>query len=39
MSTDNMLNDAVTSDGVHLTAEGYSIWAKEVEKVLKKYGY
>lgn len=38
MSTlDNYLRPELSWDGVHLNAEGYKIWAREVEKVLKKY--
>jgi lysophospholipase L1-like esterase len=33
-----MLIDDLTYDGVHLKAKAYKIWAKEVEKVLKKLG-
>jgi lysophospholipase L1-like esterase len=37
MSTrDRFLRPELTWDGVHLNAEGYKIWAREVEKVLKK---
>lgn len=34
---DNYLRPELTWDGVHLKAEGYRIWAREIEKVLKKY--
>lgn len=38
MSTrDNFLRPELTWDGVHLNAEGYKIWVREVEKILKKY--
>lgn len=38
MSTkDNFLRPELTWDGVHLNAEGYRIWAREVERVLIKY--
>jgi lysophospholipase L1-like esterase len=38
MSTNNVLRDELTHDGVHLTAAGYRIWGKEVEKELVMYG-
>jgi len=34
---DNFLRPELTWDGVHLNAEGYKIWAREVERVLIKY--
>ncbi|MEG8990805.1 GDSL-type esterase/lipase family protein [Ignavibacteria bacterium 4148-Me] len=34
---DKFLRPDVTWDGVHLNAEGYKIWAEEVEKILIKY--
>ncbi|MBI1939459.1 MAG: hypothetical protein HYS25_15225 [Ignavibacteriales bacterium] len=34
---DNYLRPELTWDGVHLKAEGYKIWAREIEKILKKY--
>lgn len=38
MSTrDNFLRPELTWDGVHLNSEGYKIWVREVEKILKKY--
>ena len=38
MSTkDNFLRPELTWDGVHLNAEGYKIWAREVEKILRKF--
>lgn len=38
MSTrDNFLRPELSWDGVHLNAEGYKIWAREVENVLAKY--
>lgn len=38
MSTkDNFLRPELTWDGVHLNAEGYKIWAREVERILIKY--
>jgi lysophospholipase L1-like esterase len=38
MSSNNMLRDELTHDGVHLTAAGYKIWGEEVERVVQKYG-
>ncbi len=37
MSSNNMLRDELTHDGVHLTAAGYKIWGEEVERVIQKY--
>ncbi len=37
MSSGNFLKTSLTTDGIHLNAEGYRIWAKEVLKVLKKF--
>lgn len=37
MSTNNELRDELTHDGVHLNADGYTIWGSEVDKILKKY--
>lgn len=34
---DNFLRPELTWDGIHLNAEGYRIWAREVERVLIKY--
>ncbi|MEW6195179.1 MAG: GDSL-type esterase/lipase family protein [Bacteroidota bacterium] len=40
MSTrDNYLRPELTWDGVHFNAEGYKIWAREIEKVLTKYKF
>ncbi|MEJ5351189.1 MAG: GDSL-type esterase/lipase family protein [Melioribacteraceae bacterium] len=36
-TSDKFLRPDVTWDGVHLNAEGYKIWAEEVEKILLKY--
>lgn len=36
-TNDKFLRPELTWDGVHLNAEGYKIWANEVEKVLAKY--
>lgn len=36
-TSDKFLRPDVTWDGVHLNAEGYKIWAEEVEKILFKY--
>ncbi len=36
MTSNNLLRDALTYDGLHLTAAGYKIWGEEVEKVLKR---
>ena len=38
ISRDGILIEKYTHDGVHLNAEGYKIWGKEVDNVLKKYG-
>jgi lysophospholipase L1-like esterase len=38
MTSNNLLRDALTYDGLHLTAEGYKVWGREVEKTLLKYG-
>lgn len=34
---DKFLRPEFTWDGIHLNAEGYKIWANEVEKILSKY--
>ncbi|MDP4283720.1 MAG: GDSL-type esterase/lipase family protein [Bacteroidota bacterium] len=34
---DNVLMDKYTTDGVHLTSEGYRIWSDEIKNILKKY--
>lgn len=36
-TSDRFLRPDLTWDGVHLNADGYKIWAEEVEKVLSKY--
>jgi lysophospholipase L1-like esterase len=33
------LRKNITHDGVHLSAEGYRLWAAEVKKVLGQLGY
>jgi lysophospholipase L1-like esterase len=38
MTANNLLRDELTYDGLHLTAAGYEIWGKEVEKVLVRRG-
>ena len=38
MSSDRLLKEELTYDGLHLNAGGYAIWAHEVEKVLQQYG-
>lgn len=38
LSRNGILIEKYTRDGVHLNAEGYKIWCKEVDNVLKKYG-
>ena len=37
MSRGHYLKPELTYDGVHLNAAGYKIWAKEVDKILKKH--
>lgn len=37
VASGNFLKNDVTHDGIHFNAKGYKIWAKEVDKVLKKY--
>ncbi len=37
MKRGHYLKPELTYDGIHLNAAGYKIWAKEVDKVLKKY--
>lgn len=39
MSTKNILNANITVDGIHLNAEGYKMWAIEIEKILRKYNF
>jgi lysophospholipase L1-like esterase len=36
--TNGFLINEYTYDGLHLNAEGYSLWVPEVEKILIKYG-
>lgn len=36
-TSDKFLRPELTWDGIHLNAEGYKLWAEEVEKVLSKY--
>lgn len=38
MAFNGLLFEDITYDGVHLNAKGYKIWAKELDKVLKRYG-
>ncbi len=38
MSKENLLRDELTTDGVHLTAQGYVLWRDELEKIFRKYG-
>ena len=38
MSTNNLLRDELTHDGVHLIAAGYKIWGDEVGKILLRHG-
>ncbi|HET6273775.1 MAG TPA: GDSL-type esterase/lipase family protein [Bacteroidota bacterium] len=38
MATNGALNDTLTYDGVHLNADGYRLWAREVERVLTAHG-
>lgn len=35
LSKDGLLNEGVTTDGIHLNAKGYSIWKQEVEKYIE----
>jgi len=37
MSTSNFLKEELTYDGIHLTSEGFQIWGREVDKVLRKF--
>lgn len=39
LSSDDYLKKNVTADGVHLNWRGYKIWAEQMDKILKKYGY
>lgn len=38
VSQNGFLKNNLTYDGIHLNADGYSLWIPEVEKVLIKYG-
>ena len=38
VSVNGFLNDSLTYDGIHLNANGYSLWVPEVEKILIKNG-
>lgn len=38
MSSFNFLKSHLTWDGTHLNANGYKIWSKAVDNLLKKYG-
>ncbi len=38
MSGNNQLHEALTYDGVHLTAKGYALWGIEVDRALRKHG-
>ncbi len=37
LSKDGRLIDEYTSDGIHLTAKGYRVWAQEVSAIIQKY--
>lgn len=37
LSTDDILNDIYTYDGVHLNGSAYKIWDQEIKTILKKY--
>lgn len=37
LSKDSQLIDDYTSDGTHLTAKGYQVWAQEVLPIIQKY--
>ncbi len=37
MSASNFLKGELTYDGIHLTSEGFQIWGREVDKVLRKF--
>jgi lysophospholipase L1-like esterase len=37
MTSDDLLRDELTYDGLHLLASGYKIWGAEVEKILRRY--
>ncbi|MCC6549263.1 MAG: GDSL family lipase [Ignavibacteriaceae bacterium] len=39
LSKNKFLRDELTYDGIHLKAEGYRLWGREIEKLLIKYGY
>jgi len=37
MSASNFLKTELTIDGIHLNGEGFKIWGREVDKVLRKF--
>jgi len=37
MSASNFLKAELTIDGIHLNGEGFKIWSREVDKVLRKF--
>lgn len=37
LSKDGQLANEYTSDGIHLTAKGYQVWAQEISIVMQKY--
>ncbi|MBU1114874.1 MAG: GDSL family lipase [Bacteroidetes bacterium] len=37
MSTSNFLKQELTIDGIHLNGEGFKLWGREVDKVLRKF--
>jgi lysophospholipase L1-like esterase len=37
LTKNDLLKDDLTTDGVHLNAHGYALWAPEIERVLVKY--
>jgi lysophospholipase L1-like esterase len=37
LTQNGLLKDELTTDGVHLNALGYALWAPEIEKMLVKY--
>lgn len=38
LSKNKFLRDELTYDGIHLKAEGYKLWGREIEKLLIKFG-
>ncbi|MCK6615638.1 MAG: GDSL-type esterase/lipase family protein [Ignavibacteriaceae bacterium] len=38
LSISKFLREELTYDGIHLKAEGYRLWGREIEKLLIKYG-